>query len=358
MRIPVFGVLEDDAVILVRAQGLLQSAFGTQSNPAETRQVRRRLRQGQFDSPVGGQIVESGYDLGQVFRRHALGQHITGQAAHVLHRIRQMRRTGGSPQGFAQLGQADALQGEQVFFRNQADQPFLFHHQHMPYAVSGHGQGCFIGGGVHGQGNGGAAHHLVDGARYIQFGQGDPVQQILQRKDAQGAAIVVYDDHGPHRVISHGNQSLANTGFRGANYRLLPDYGGQGCAQGLLFAGSQRVLCLDHMFGSFQQAGQTASAEIMEWRAGGESFGKIARRQQVAEGVFCRSINAGYRPICQQGAQGEAFSFTKLPGGNIAVCLGQNLLADHAALLDDEKMCRHALFRRQDDIALGVKGQF
>jgi hypothetical protein len=134
------GRHEDDAVILVGAEGLLVAPFGTKGQPGPFDAVEIVLFQIELDDAAGQRIVQRRNELGQLFGTNALGQHVESQLADIGSGLQQGIDVVGAVDGLANLAQADALQREQVALRNDTGQlAFGIGDQHVADAVGGHG---------------------------------------------------------------------------------------------------------------------------------------------------------------------------------------------------------------------------
>src|SRR5690606_39601666 len=73
LRLLVIRSLEENAVILVRMQGLFAPGFATEAEPGEGDARIAMLTQAELDDPDRGLIVEQGNDVGDLAGRGAVG---------------------------------------------------------------------------------------------------------------------------------------------------------------------------------------------------------------------------------------------------------------------------------------------
>ena len=116
------------------------------------------------------------------------------------------------------------MQGEEVFFRDDADEFVLFGDQYVSYALSCHGKGGFVGEGLGRQGAELGAHDADDGLVEADAGQGDAVEDVVQGEDADRS--VVFDgDHGADAEVVQGLQYFPDGGVGAAGDGFAPQDG-------------------------------------------------------------------------------------------------------------------------------------
>ena len=296
--------VENDRVVLIGIQGLLEAAFGAQSHPAHSVKQRRARkvagRKLELDNPNRKQVIEGGYELGQLFGRNPLRHHVARHIANVHRALLQHFDRIGMAYGRTDLAQTDSLQGEQVLFRHQSDQLFILDHQHMAEAVLGHGQRGFMRQRLRRQCLQICRHHIDHRLIQIDLRQSNALQHIGQGQNTQRTPILIHRDHGADLLLMHDLQHLPYRHIRRACYRCAPDDRRQGAGQRLLFHTRITVLGLDDLFGVFQQIGDAPRTEIAECGTEADQLAKIGRRQFVAEHIVARPIDARDTAVGQQ----------------------------------------------------------
>ena len=328
---------EDQAVVLVRGEGLLHPSFGTESQPAvAARQLVGCFHQGQ--DALGHPVVEGGDQVGELHRAHALQVHAPAGFADGGDDGGQGGHRFGLFDGGGQGAEAGPLAHEDVPFRNHPQQQtFVIDHRHVADAPGGHLQGGFRQG--------------VGGIQGDRAGAHDPGRrQVLGAAQGQGAAHQVGlgdDAHGPALFHHHhrtrlllGHQGLdGSAGLLGRHAQGgAPEQAAQGQTEDLFgqIAGFPVPgLAFAQLFqappGFFQQPAPELGRLL-------QGFLGLAA-QLPAEGVVSRQVNVGRWPLPQGPFAAEQAARSELGFRRplVGVFLAVGHVQGNPALLDDEQ---------------------
>ena len=224
-------VRENQRVVLVGGDGLFTAAFGAQGQPAQIAQVNLVLLRLEDQQAFGQHIVEVADQGRQLARLHALAEQVSGKAADLVGHQLQRGHVGAGPHAGTEGQQADALQREQVTFRQNARNAPLPRNRHMANAVAGHQQCGILRGVLRCQGSHRLDHHLRDRRLQRHLGQCHPVHHVMARQDAQNLAIGVHHEDRANLFQMDGLQRLAQGRVGCAADRLTADQRAQRCLQ-------------------------------------------------------------------------------------------------------------------------------
>ena len=106
------GNVEDDAVVLIGAEGLLEPPFAAERDPAECHVIQRMARQCQLDHAAGHAVVQFGDELRKRLGAYALGQQVAREQTDAGRRALHVGDTHGCRDVCADPAQAQALERE------------------------------------------------------------------------------------------------------------------------------------------------------------------------------------------------------------------------------------------------------
>ena len=303
---------EDDAVILVGAEGLLVAAFRAKGQPGPFDAREIVVVEGELDDAAGQRVVERRDELRQLLGADALCQHVERELADVGGRLFQRRDVLRGLDRLADLAQRDTLQREQVALGDDAGQAaFGIGHRHVPDAVGRHRQHCIVGSRVLLEDQRLARHGLADRRRQRQIGEDDAVEQVVAGEHADRLPVLAGDHQRADAGLGHGFQRCPHRRRRCHEDRIARADAGERRIERLLLAGALGELLLQLLAGLLQQAGHVLGAEQVELAAGFHQRHEVRRRELVAEGVLEGRIHVGRRPAGSHRADRETLAGTK-----------------------------------------------
>ena len=289
-----FGQDVENPVVLVGGQGLFVTPLGAEGQPGVFDTIKVVAVEIEFDDATGQGIVEGRDELGKLLGTDALGQQVERQLADVAAGPLQGLNVGGTFDAGADLAQADALQGEQVAFRDHALELVVgIDNQDMTHTVSGHLQRCVVGAGAGVEGVGRCCHHFGDGAGQVEARQHDTLEDVTLGQHAH--RLLVFPGHGKaaDAGFDHPLEGGAGGKFGADENRRLFDQVREGRGHRLLFGSPLRELDLQLLPRLVEEAGDVTGTEQLERGAEFLQLEKIGRRQLEAVAVLHGDVAVG-----------------------------------------------------------------
>jgi hypothetical protein len=137
--------LEQEPVVLVRAEGLLEAAFAAEREPAPADPLQVVALAHDLDGALADAVVQHRDEERQLLRPHALLDQRARQRAHLAGEAGKDLAAGGEADLHRELAQAEPLQREKITLRHHAGKPPLLGHEHVADALRDHGDRGLVG---------------------------------------------------------------------------------------------------------------------------------------------------------------------------------------------------------------------